>query len=94
MIYQSSKKVQGGKLVRVKILADEYISDIQISGDFFLHPEEAITHIEHNLKNLHKQTPSGEITARIEATLAKNNGAFVGIIPTDLTEVIQQAFAS
>ena len=91
MIQQASKKVEGGKLVRVKILADEYINDIQISGDFFLHPEDAITHIEQNLKNLHRTTPAEEITARIENVLAKHKGVFVGLLPEDLTDTVLRA---
>lgn len=88
MIQRASKKVEGGKLVRVKILADEYINDIQISGDFFLHPEDVISHIEQNLKNLHRATPPEEITYRIENVLAKHKGVFVGLLPEDLTETI------
>lgn len=91
MLYQSSKKVPGGKLVRVKIMADEYIHDIQISGDFFLHPEEAIMRVEQNLRNLHKDTTEEEITARVEAALSKEKGAFIGLTNKDLTMTIIEA---
>lgn len=94
MIYQASKKVKDGKLLRVKIKADQFIQDIQISGDFFLHPEDAITHIEQNLKNLHRDTGPDEITARIENTLAKHSGAFIGLTPGDLAETITAAFTN
>lgn len=83
--------MEGGKLVRVKLLAGEYINDIQISGDFFLHPEETITHIEQNLKNLHCDTPREEITARIENVLQKNRAVFVGLIADDLSETVVRA---
>lgn len=92
MIYQASKKVEGGKLLRVKIKADEYINDIQISGDFFLHPEDAIQQIEQNLRSLHRDTTPEEITARINSTLAKENGTFIGLSPEDLAETIVEAF--
>jgi lipoate-protein ligase A len=92
MLYQATKKVTGGKLVRVKIKADEYINDIQISGDFFLHPEDAIIQVEQNLRNLHRDTTPEEITARINNTLAKENGAFIGLSAEDLTETIIEAF--
>jgi len=75
-------------------MADEYIHDIQISGDFFLHPEDAIMHVEQNLRNLHKDTTEDEITARIEAALNKEKGAFIGLTNEDLTQTIMEALRS
>ena len=91
MLYQATKKVTGGKLVRVKIMADEYINDIQISGDFFLHPEDSLIQIEQNLRNLHKDSTPEEINARIDTALAKENGTFIGLTTEDLTQTIIEA---
>ena len=42
-IRRSVFKVAGGKLVQVKLTPkNDKIQDIQITGDFFLHPEEMI----------------------------------------------------
>jgi len=94
MIFQAQKKITGGKLLRVKILAEEYINDIQISGDFFLHPEETISQIEQNLKKLHVQTLEHEIQDRISNVLEKNKAIFVGIRSEDLTQLIKEALMS
>jgi lipoate---protein ligase len=94
MKYQTEKKVSGGKLVRVKIIANEHISDIQITGDFFLHPEEVILQIEQNLKNLHIETPIEEITDRINLVINKNKANLIGLTVDDLAFIIQEALKS
>lgn len=94
MIYQAQKKVTGGKFVRIKLIANEYITDLQITGDFFLHPEEAIGLIEQNLRNLHIQTSNEEIEERIHAALAKSKANLIGVSPTDIAELIKEALAS
>lgn len=94
MIYQAQKQVSGGKFVRIKLIANEYITDLQITGDFFLHPEESISQIEQNLKNLHVQTSEEEIEERIHATLAKNKANLIGVSPADLAQLIHRALQS
>lgn len=47
MILRASKKVPGGKLVRIDLEVDGgKIARVKISGDFFLHPEDHIFAIE------------------------------------------------
>ena len=36
------QKVKGGKLVRVEATFDTHLSEVTITGDFFLYPEEAL----------------------------------------------------
>jgi len=48
MISQSEEKIPEGKLLRVKVeLSDKTeILKVQITGDFFIHPEEKLKLIE------------------------------------------------
>ena len=46
---QSMEKVSGGKLLVVKVNFEEKIENVEITGDFFAHPEESITEIEKKL---------------------------------------------
>ena len=47
------KKVRGGKLLKVKVVEEDgVIKEARISGDFFVHPEEAVEEIEGCLKNV------------------------------------------
>lgn len=49
MISQIIYKVPEGKVIRIEMEFSEVIKSIKISGDFFLHPEEAIERIEEAL---------------------------------------------
>lgn len=112
MKYQATKKVTGGKLVRVKIetvaggfptgaavppaaagsSAHETIDDIQVSGDFFLHPEEAIEYVQERLRGLSSQSSIETLTKEIEKSLADKKAAFIGMTPGDLAATINDAF--
>jgi len=47
------KKVKGGKLLKVLVIEEGgTIKEAKISGDFFVHPEEAIDEIEGCLKGV------------------------------------------
>ncbi|MCW3976069.1 MAG: lipoate--protein ligase family protein [Candidatus Bathyarchaeota archaeon] len=49
-MYSAELKIPGGKLIRVKFSKrEDKISDIMISGDFFLHPEDGIEELERRL---------------------------------------------
>jgi hypothetical protein len=49
-MYTAELKIPGGKLIRVKFSKrDDKISNIMISGDFFLHPEDEIEELERRL---------------------------------------------
>lgn len=91
MLYQATKKVPGGKLVRVKIEADETISKIQISGDFFLHPEESLPEIEKQLLGLPKNSTPQQFADKIHEGLAAQKAAFIGVTPEDIAQTIQEA---
>ena len=44
---KASKKVPGGKLVRVHLQYDPFqLLKVSITGDFFMHPEDALEAIE------------------------------------------------
>jgi len=91
MKYQVTKKIEGGKLITLKIETDNgTIKDIKIYGDFFLHPEESITHIENNLKGLSADSSLQTFTHEIETALAQKRAAFLGITPQQIAETISQ----
>ncbi len=91
MKYQATKKVTGGKLVRVKIEADDMIRDMKIYGDFFLHPEDSIPYIEERLHGLSRGSSQEIFAQEIEKALAERRAAFIGITPDDLAATIMEA---
>ncbi|MBN1873227.1 MAG: biotin--protein ligase [Anaerolineae bacterium] len=56
-------KVKGGKLLRVRLNVDAgMIRTVRITGDFFMHPEDALETLEHSLIGI----PFQEITIRAQ----------------------------
>lgn len=85
---KASKKIPQGKLVRVSIEFDgDILKTIQISGDFFMHPEEALVLLEEALKGVNI-ADAGNV---IEEVINKNNVELVGFSPADLVEILKTA---
>ncbi|MBI1971809.1 MAG: hypothetical protein HYS53_00770 [Candidatus Aenigmarchaeota archaeon] len=75
----STEKVAGGKLLRVKVDFEERIKNVQITGDFFAHPEDIIEKIEASLGNLGLDSSEEQIREKIENVIAKTGADVVGI---------------
>lgn len=83
-------KVKGGKLIKVKLSENGFkISQIKITGDFFLHPEVLIDELEEAL--LVHPLDEAELTAFIEAFLSKRNATLLGASPADFAKCIVMA---
>ncbi len=86
MIYTSIYKVPNGKLLKIKLECGEDSSEIlsiQIAGDFFAYPEEAIEIMEDRLKNtvLKKE----DLLETINAVIKENDIEFIGLDAEGLT---------
>jgi lipoate-protein ligase A len=87
----ASEKVKGGKLVRVKLEHDEgSVRSVQITGDFFLHPEDALEQMEETLIGLN---PLDTETAakRLHAVIASRDAVLVGVAPEDIARLVAAA---
>ena len=93
MLKEFSKKVPQGKLVRLKIDFDSKINFIQINGDFFLHPEEAIEKIENSLIGKNISNSVEQFEQNISNSLKKQNAQFVGLTSNDLAQIIKEAIS-
>ncbi|RLF39876.1 MAG: hypothetical protein DRN12_06345 [Thermoplasmata archaeon] len=78
-------KPPNGKLLRISLEYDEkkrIIQNIQITGDFFIYPEEGIEELEKNLRNtllLEKN-----LFDKISSTIDSNNLIIIGFTVEDL----------
>lgn len=86
---KSVYKVPNGKLLKILLEFDEksnLITNINITGDFFAYPEEAIETIENELKNtlLKREILLGKINSVIK----NYNIEFIGLNGDSLTEGI------
>ncbi len=91
MVYESSYKVPGGKLIKVRVaVEDDRISRIIITGDFFLHPESTLPEIEESL--LGCTLDKEKIAGRVQSALDANSAYAVGFTASDMAEAIMKAF--
>lgn len=64
------EKITNGKLVAVEVWAESgLVSRAKITGDFFLHPEEAIEAAERSLAGLPISSTEAEVASRLRASL-------------------------
>lgn len=91
MRYSATKKVPGGKLLRVKVEAEGTIEELKLEGDFFLHPEDALPEIEASVIGLPYEATKEELVEKLEAAIGHTKAAFIGVTAQDIAETVQQA---
>ncbi len=82
MISQSEEKITGGKLLRIKLELDpdkNKIIKIQITGDFFIHPEEKLKFIEDELKNISTKISEEQLNDITNEVISQNDIQLIGI---------------
>lgn len=87
-------KVQGGKLVVVDLeLRDSRIADVQIAGDFFLEPAEALDDIRGAVEGLPAASDVEQIVAAIRAAL-RPDAALIGFSAEAVAIAVRRALGS
>lgn len=86
-------KTPGGKLVVVDLeLEDGHLARVQVSGDFFLEPEEALEAINGALEGLPQEAGEAEIARRIAAALSPEV-VMLGFSPQAIAIAVRRALA-
>lgn len=83
---EASRKVEGGKLVKVKVEGTE----VTILGDFFMHPEESIEGLERRLAEI-IDSDTETIESEIRDHFEENGIEFLGASPRDIAELVSEA---
>ncbi|WP_118133527.1 biotin/lipoate A/B protein ligase family protein [Oceanicella sp. SM1341] len=84
-------KVHGGKLVVADVeLRDGRLADVQVSGDFFLEPAEALDDIRAALNGLSATASAEEMVAALRAGL-RPDAALVGFSPEAIAIAVRRA---
>ncbi len=86
-----SKKITGGKLIRIDVSYEESIDEISITGDFFIHPEGLITKLENELKGLYVPINKPGLIDRLNKLVERNNAELIGISTIDIVTVLGEA---
>jgi len=89
---KASEKVAGGKLVRLELELDgPCIRRAKITGDFFMHPEDALKEIEGALTGIQLSTSEADISERIEKVAASMNVEMVGFSAETIARLVKAA---
>lgn len=83
----SSVKVEDGKLVKINLEYDDTITRVQLRGDFFLEPPEALKKIENKINGLPIETGREELAEKIDEVDAR----FIGFEPVHVAEAVEKA---
>ena len=83
------EKVPNGKLVCFSVeVKNNKVSDVKLTGDFFLHPEDTIEALESSLIGLPIETSESEITLKIQETL--KGSQLIGATAEDLARIFRK----
>jgi len=89
---RAQRKVPGGKLVKVWVKVGEgRIQDLRITGDFFLHPEDAILDVEDSLRGVEAGAGIGSLERRISRALREKGAEFIGVEARDIALALREA---
>ena len=85
---RAGKKVPGGKLLRVEFYCNgAVITSAKITGDFFLHPEEGLSHLEDALLGGMRT-----MQQRLDTAVSEHDLELIGFSVVDIIELVQGAF--
>ncbi|WP_432512246.1 lipoate--protein ligase family protein [Kineococcus sp. SYSU DK001] len=84
-------KVPGGKLVVVDLdVVDGRLSDVRLSGDFFLEPDDALEAIDATLTGFTAEAGADEIAARVRSALPRD-AVLLGFTPEAVATTVRRA---
>ncbi|MFH1784987.1 MAG: hypothetical protein ABH842_01030 [Candidatus Micrarchaeota archaeon] len=88
-------KIPNGKMLRVIAeLEGERIEKINITGDFFIHPEESIMEIEKSIIECNKQTDENELVEKIETAINVTGARLIGVDAKSIAFAVRNALVS
>ena len=87
----ATKKISGGKLIRVDVVYTDQVEQVKITGDFFLHPEELITVLEESLAGTEIPLSEDLLVERVQSIIKNNDATVIGFSPEDLISVLVDA---
>lgn len=89
-----TEKAPGGKLLRIKVDFNQeggIIEDVQMHGDFFIHPEDFIDDIEQLLVNLDQKDTEESIAAALNRLVEDEGAELVGVTPEAIAKTFKTA---
>ncbi|MFH1409593.1 MAG: lipoate protein ligase C-terminal domain-containing protein [Nanoarchaeota archaeon] len=87
----ATKKVEGGKLLRVDVEAKDSLDSVKITGDFFLHPEDTIEEMEEALLGEPVPLEKRKLVDKLNHILDKNEAKLIGISTEHIIDTLEEA---
>jgi lipoate-protein ligase A len=78
-------------MVKVRVRYSRAIEEITITGDFFLHPEEAILDIEKALLGAGVEEEAQTLEEKIKSALKTRGAELIGIQAEDIALAVKEA---
>ncbi|MCE8426474.1 MAG: hypothetical protein J5U17_11945 [Candidatus Methanoperedens sp.] len=75
----------------VEVDFDDFIKNVKISGDFFLHPEEVLNDMEKSFVGLKKDVSFDTLVIKIHNIVESHDAQMIGISPESMALVIKEA---
>lgn len=92
MEYMATRKVPGGKLLRVKCdVVNGVLSGVSLTGDFFMHPEDGVSELENALNGMSNEAPVGEYVSKLNDLVHERGFELVGFSVSDVAETLVEA---
>ena len=91
MLHQATEKIPGGKLLTVKVEISHKIKKIQILGDFFAHPEECITDIEHRFSNLDISFDDKKLIKELDELIKARGYELIGVDAASIVNLVKRS---
>ena len=88
-----TKKIIGGKLVRIDVTYDDRIETAKLTGDFFLHPEDTLEDIVEVLIGASVPIQHEKLCNEMVAVLEKNDAQLIGASVEDIVNILEEAVA-
>jgi hypothetical protein len=88
---RAEERLHTGKLVLVKVEHHDFIERIEISGDYSLHPPEAMREVEKALIGVEVESDEEGIAELIEDTLKEHHAVLSGVTPEDIAKAVKKA---
>ena len=88
---RAQRKVPGGKLVRIDAVCEgHHLSNIRITGDFFVHPEEALANMERDLEASALSGNEPDLERLVEALIVANDARLIGFGARDIADLLRE----
>lgn len=87
----ATEKVLNGKLLRIKVKFDSKIKKVDITGDFFAHPENSIEKIEAQLTGLEINFDYKKTLECLSDFISRNEYELIGVDAEAIIRVLKKA---